>query len=57
MDFSLEIFQILEAIKKNADGKVLKQYLRASFALSKGQLPHKIAFLTTLGVFLLGKKY
>ena len=36
--------QILEAIKKNAEGKVLKQYLRASFALSKGQFPHKMAF-------------
>merc|ERR1712096_472464 len=36
--------QVLEAIKKNADGKVLKQYLRASFALSKGQYPHQMAF-------------
>merc|ERR1711935_967251 len=36
--------QFLEAIKKNADGKVLKQYLRASFALSKGQFPHNMAF-------------
>jgi len=36
--------QVLEAIKKNADGKVLKQYLRASFALSKGQFPHNMAF-------------
>merc|ERR1712181_170367 len=36
--------QVLEAIKKNADGKVLKQSLRASFALSKGQYPHNMAF-------------
>merc|ERR1719483_423106 len=36
--------QVLEAIKKHADGKVLKQYLRASFALSKGQFPHQMAF-------------
>merc|ERR1739844_275568 len=36
--------QILEAIKKNADGKVLKQYLKATFALSKGQYPHQMAF-------------
>merc|ERR1719483_587793 len=36
--------QVLEAIKKNADGKVPKQYLRASFALSKGQFPHNMAF-------------
>merc|ERR1712048_1231333 len=36
--------QVLEAIKKNADGKVLKQYLRAPFALSKGQFPHNMAF-------------
>merc|ERR1711910_256915 len=32
--------QILEAIKKHGDGKVLKQYLKASFALSEGQYPH-----------------
>merc|ERR1711970_379666 len=36
--------QVLEAIKNHADGKVLKQYLRASFALSKGQYPHNMAF-------------
>merc|ERR1719483_1959911 len=36
--------QVLEAINKHADGKVLKQYLRASFALSKGQFPHQMAF-------------
>merc|ERR1739845_254855 len=36
--------QVLEAIKKHGDGKVLKQYLRASFALSKGQYPHNMAF-------------
>merc|ERR1739846_118666 len=34
--------QVLEAIKKHGDGKVLKQYLRASFALSKGQYPHNM---------------
>merc|ERR1712025_1153677 len=36
--------QVLEAIKEHGDGKVLKQYLRASFALSKGQYPHNMAF-------------
>merc|ERR1712059_9841 len=36
--------QILEAIKKTADGAVLKQYLKASFALSKGEYPHKMVF-------------
>merc|ERR1712179_801056 len=36
--------QILEAIKKSADGAVLKQYLKASFALSKGEYPHKMVF-------------
>merc|ERR1711983_628316 len=36
--------QVLEAIKKHGDAKVLKQYLRASFALSKGQYPHNMAF-------------
>merc|ERR1711945_18802 len=36
--------QVLEAIKKNKEGSALKQYLRASFALSKGQYPHNMAF-------------
>merc|ERR1712128_22346 len=33
-----------EAIKANADGAILKQYLKASFALSKGEFPHKMVF-------------
>jgi len=36
--------QILAAIKKAKDGAVLKQYLRSSFSLSKGELPHKMVF-------------
>jgi len=35
---------ILEAIKKHTDGKVLKQYLRTGFGLSKGEFPHKMVF-------------
>merc|ERR1711994_224426 len=35
---------ILEAIKKHADGKMLKQYLRTGFGLSKGEFPHKMVF-------------
>ena len=35
---------MLAAIKANADGAVLKQYLKANFALSKGQFPHKMTF-------------
>merc|ERR1712113_1163465 len=31
---------LLEAIKKHADGKMLKQYLRTGFGLSKGEFPH-----------------
>merc|ERR1712203_39586 len=36
--------QVLAAIKSHADGAVLKQYLKANFALSKGQFPHKMTF-------------
>merc|ERR1739842_180175 len=36
--------QVLEAIKKSPEGAVLKQYLRATFSLSKGEFPHKMAF-------------
>merc|ERR1712142_567587 len=36
--------QVLEAIKKNKEGSALKQYLKAPFALSKGQFPHLMAF-------------
>merc|ERR1712203_437581 len=35
---------LMEAIKKNADGKLLKQYLRTGFGLSKGEYPHKMVF-------------
>merc|ERR1711997_862525 len=36
--------QVLAAIKKHAEGSALKQYLKATFALSKGQFPHQMAF-------------
>merc|ERR1712064_110278 len=36
--------QVLEAIKKNKEGSALKQYLKAPFALSKGQFPHQMSF-------------
>merc|ERR1712203_3592 len=36
--------QVLAAIKKHADGAALKQYLKAPFALSKGQFPHQMSF-------------
>merc|ERR1711918_199119 len=36
--------QVLEAIKKSPEGAVLKQYLKATFSLSKGEFPHKMAF-------------
>ena len=36
--------QVLEAIKKAPQGQVLRQYLRSSFGLSKGQYPHRMAF-------------
>merc|ERR1719193_1517681 len=35
---------LLEAIKKHADGKLLKQYMRTGFGLSKGEFPHKMVF-------------
>merc|ERR1712026_306735 len=36
--------QVLAAIKANKEGQVLRQYLKAPFALSKGQFPHVMAF-------------
>lgn len=36
--------QVLEAIKKHPDGKMLKMYLRHVFGLSKGQFPHQMVF-------------
>jgi len=36
--------QVLAAIKKHKEGAALKQYLKASFALSKGQFPHQMSF-------------
>merc|ERR1712088_288714 len=36
--------QVLAAIKKHADGAALKQYLKAPFALSKGQFPPQMSF-------------
>merc|ERR1712228_619195 len=33
--------QVLAAIKKEKEGQALRQYLKAPFALSKGQFPHK----------------
>jgi large subunit ribosomal protein L6e len=36
--------QVLEAIKKHPEGAVIKQYLRAHFSLSKGELPHLMEF-------------
>merc|ERR1712142_89452 len=36
--------QVMDALKKNVEGQVLKQYLKAPFALSKGQFPHLMAF-------------
>ena len=35
---------LMEAVKKHADGKLLKQYLRTGFGLSKGEYPHKMVF-------------
>ena len=35
---------VLEAIKKHKEGAMLKQYLKHTFSLSKGQYPHKMAF-------------
>jgi large subunit ribosomal protein L6e len=36
--------QVMAAIKKNTDGSMLKQYLRTTFGLSKGQYPHNLVF-------------
>merc|ERR1711872_177978 len=36
--------QVLAAIKKEKDGQALRQYLKAPFALSKGQFPHTMSF-------------
>merc|ERR1711893_350214 len=36
--------QVLAAIKKHSEGQVLRQYLKAPFALSKGQFPHTMSF-------------
>jgi len=36
--------QVMAAIKKHKEGKVLAQYLKTSFALSKGQYPHTMSF-------------
>merc|ERR1711983_479165 len=36
--------QVLAAVKAHKEGQALKQYLKAPFALSKGQFPHKMAF-------------
>jgi len=36
--------QILEAIKKHPEAASLKSYFKATFALSKGQYPHKMVF-------------
>merc|ERR1712115_301716 len=36
--------QVLAAIKAHGEGAVLKQYLGATFALSKGEFPHKMQF-------------
>merc|ERR1711992_134121 len=35
---------LMEALKKHADAKLLKQYLRTGFGLSKGEYPHKMVF-------------
>merc|ERR1712200_257602 len=36
--------QVLAAIKSNKEALLLKQYLKSSFALSKGQFPHNMVF-------------
>jgi len=36
--------QVLAAIKAHKDGAVLKQYLKHTFSLSKGEFPHKMKF-------------
>ncbi|XP_023334949.1 60S ribosomal protein L6 [Eurytemora carolleeae] len=36
--------QVMDAIKKEKEGAALKQYMRSTFGLSKGQFPHKLVF-------------
>jgi len=36
--------KMLDIIKKNKEGKLIKSYLRHNFTLSKGQYPHMMAF-------------
>merc|ERR1712115_435897 len=36
--------QVLAALKANKEGQVMRQYLKAPFALSKGQFPHVMSF-------------
>ena len=36
--------KVLDIIKKNKEGAMLKSYLRHNFTLSKGQYPHQMAF-------------
>jgi len=36
--------QLMEVLSKHAEAKVLKQYLRSPFGLSKGEHPHKMVF-------------
>merc|ERR1711876_62605 len=36
--------QVLEAVKKHPDGKMLRSYLRHTFGLDKGQFPHEMSF-------------
>merc|ERR1712157_281419 len=36
--------QVLAAVKAHKEGQALIKYLKAPFALSKGQFPHKMAF-------------
>ena len=36
--------QVLASLKAHKEGTVLRQYLKANFALSKGEFPHKMQF-------------
>ena len=36
--------QVIEAIKKHPEGKMLRAYLRHTFGLDKGQYPHQMVF-------------
>ena len=38
------VLQVLAAIKAEKEGAVLRQYLKTSFGLSKGQFPHNLVF-------------